>query len=98
MSVKIMKKAKLRSAKRGILFYDRISYGDAERRIVDVAERKDFDAGVWLIDEQRITSNDARVIKLVKKLYVVSKTRKMWHQSQIYPIGPTHSLLGRSSE
>ena len=40
---KIMKKAKLMAAKRGILFLDVVSYGDSERRIVDIAERKNFD-------------------------------------------------------
>ncbi len=40
---KIMKKAKLKAAKKGILFFDRVSYGDEEKRIVDVAEKKNFD-------------------------------------------------------
>ncbi|MFQ5476383.1 MAG: universal stress protein [Nitrosopumilus sp.] len=40
---KIMKKAKLKAAKKGILFFDRVSYGDDGKRIVDVAERKNFD-------------------------------------------------------
>jgi len=40
---KIMKKAKLKTAQKGILFFDRVSYGDDEKRIVDVAERKNFD-------------------------------------------------------
>ena len=40
---KIMKKAKLKAAQKGILFYDRVSYGDDERRIVEIAERKKFD-------------------------------------------------------
>jgi nucleotide-binding universal stress UspA family protein len=40
---KIMKKAKLKAAKKGILFFDRVSYGDCEKRIVDVAQRKNFD-------------------------------------------------------
>ncbi|MEK0368886.1 MAG: universal stress protein, partial [Nitrosopumilus sp.] len=40
---KIMKKAKLKAAKQGILFFDRVSYGDEEKRIVDVAEKKNFD-------------------------------------------------------
>ena len=40
---KIMKKAKLVAAKKGILFFDRVSYGDEEKRIVDVAEKKNFD-------------------------------------------------------
>ena len=40
---KIMKKAKLNAAQKGILFFDRVSYGDEEKRIVDVAEKKNFD-------------------------------------------------------
>ena len=40
---KIMKKAKLKAAKQGILFIDTVSYGDSERRIVEIAKRKDFD-------------------------------------------------------
>ena len=40
---KIMKKAKLKAAKKGILFFDRVSYGDDGKRIAYVAERKNFD-------------------------------------------------------
>ena len=40
---KIMKKAKLRAAKKGILFYDRVSYGNDGERIVDIAQKKNFD-------------------------------------------------------
>ena len=40
---KIMKKAKLKATKKGILFFDRVSYGDDERRIVEIAEKKNFD-------------------------------------------------------
>ena len=40
---KIMKKAKLKAAQQGILFFDRVSYGDEEKRIVDIAEKKNFD-------------------------------------------------------
>jgi len=40
---KIMKKAKLKAAKQGILFFDRVSYGDDGKRIVEIAEKKDFD-------------------------------------------------------
>ena len=40
---KIMKKAKLKAAQKGILFFDRVSYGDEQKRIVDIAEKKDFD-------------------------------------------------------
>jgi len=40
---KIMKKAKLKSAQKGILFFDRVSYGNEDKRIVDIAEKKNFD-------------------------------------------------------
>ncbi|MCV0392856.1 MAG: universal stress protein [Nitrosopumilus sp.] len=40
---KIMKKSKLIAAKKGILFYDRVSYGDDEKRIVEIAEKQNFD-------------------------------------------------------
>ena len=40
---KIMSKAKLRAAKNGILFFDKVSYGDEDKTIVDVAEKKNFD-------------------------------------------------------
>ena len=40
---KIMSKAKLKSAKNGILFFDRVSYGDEDKKIVEVAEKKNFD-------------------------------------------------------
>jgi nucleotide-binding universal stress UspA family protein len=40
---KIMKKAKLKAAQKGILFFDVVSYGDDGKRIVDVAERENFD-------------------------------------------------------
>ncbi|MDH3276550.1 MAG: universal stress protein [Nitrosopumilus sp.] len=40
---KIMKKAKLKAAKKGILFFDRLSYGDNGKRIVEIAERENFD-------------------------------------------------------
>ena len=40
---KIMSKAKLKAAQKGVLFFDRVSYGDEDKRIVDIAERKNFD-------------------------------------------------------
>ncbi len=40
---KIMKKAKLKAAKKGILFFERVSYGDDGKRIVDIASRHNFD-------------------------------------------------------
>ena len=40
---KIMKKAKLNAAKKGILFFDRVTYGDDGKRIVEVADKQNFD-------------------------------------------------------
>jgi len=40
---KIMKKAKLKAAKKGILFFDRVTYGDDSKRIVEVADKQNFD-------------------------------------------------------
>jgi nucleotide-binding universal stress UspA family protein len=40
---KIMKEAKLKAAKKGILFFDRVSYGDDGKRIVEVADKQNFD-------------------------------------------------------
>ena len=38
-----MKKSKLIAAKKGILFFGRVSYGDDEKRIVEIAEKQNFD-------------------------------------------------------
>ena len=38
-----MKKAKLMAAKKGILFFDRVSYGDEGKRIVEIAQKNNFD-------------------------------------------------------
>ena len=40
---KIMKKSKLKAAQKGILFFDMVSYGDDGKRIVEVAEKQNFD-------------------------------------------------------
>jgi nucleotide-binding universal stress UspA family protein len=40
---KIMKKAKLKAAQKGILFFDKVSYGDAGQRITNIAERENSD-------------------------------------------------------
>ena len=40
---KIMKKSKVKAAQKGILFFDRVSYGDDGKRIVEVAEKQNFD-------------------------------------------------------
>ena len=40
---KIMTKAKLKAAQKGILFYDRVTYGDEGKRIAEVADKNNFD-------------------------------------------------------
>ena len=40
---KIMKKSKVKAAQKGILFFDRVSYGDDGKRILEVAEKQNFD-------------------------------------------------------
>jgi len=42
-AAKFMNKAKTRAAKKGILFYDRISYGDEGSKIVEFSKRNNFD-------------------------------------------------------
>ena len=69
---KIMKKAKLRSAKRGILFHDRISYGDAEQKIVDIAERKNFDLVII----------GARGRSVAKEVFLGSTSNFVLHKSK----------------
>ena len=38
-----MSKAKLKAAKSGILFFDSVSYGNEDKKIVEIAEKKNFD-------------------------------------------------------
>ncbi|MGI9566270.1 MAG: universal stress protein [Nitrosopumilus sp.] len=69
---KIMKKAKLKAAKNGILFFDRVSYGDDERRIVDIAERKKFDLIVI----------GSRGMGAAKELFLGSTSNYVLHKSK----------------
>lgn len=76
---KIMKKAKLKAAKQGILFFDRVSYGDEEKRIVDVAEKKNFDLivigsrGMGAIKEFFLGSTSNYVVHKSKKPVLIVK-------------------------
>ena len=69
---KIMKKAKLRAAKKGILFFDRVSYGDDGPRIVDVAEKKDFDLIVI----------GSRGMSAAKEIFLGSTSNYVLHKSK----------------
>ncbi len=70
---KIMKKAKLTSAKKGILFFDRVSYGDEGKKIVDVAEKKDFDLIVI----------GSRGMGAAKEIFLGSTSNYVLHKSKI---------------
>jgi nucleotide-binding universal stress UspA family protein len=76
---KIMKKAKLRSAKKGILFFDIVSYGDEGKRIVEVADRKNFDLivigsrGLGSMKEMFLGSTSNYVLHKSKKPVLIVK-------------------------
>lgn len=76
---KIMKKAKLRSAKQGILFFDVVSYGDEGKRIVDIADRKNFDLivigsrGLGTMKEMFLGSTSNYVLHKSKKPVLIVK-------------------------
>lgn len=69
---KIMKKAKLIAAKRGILFFDRVSYGDDGKMIVDVAEKQNFDLIVI----------GSRGMGATRELFLGSTSNYVLHKSQ----------------
>jgi len=69
---KIMKKAKLKAAQKGILFFDRISYGDDGKRIVEVAEKHDFDLIVI----------GSRGMGAVKEIFLGSTSNYVLHKSK----------------
>ena len=68
----IMKKAKLRAAKKGILFFDRVSYGDGGSRIVDIAEKKNFDLIVI----------GSRGMSAAKEIFLGSTSNYVLHKSK----------------
>jgi len=76
---KIMKKAKLKAAQKGILFFDRTSYGDYGKRIVDIARRQDFDLivigsrGMGAVKEVFLGSTSNYVLHKSKKPVLVVK-------------------------
>ncbi len=69
---KIMKKAKLNAAKKGILFFDRVSYGDDRKIIVEVAEKQNFDLIVI----------GSRGMGAVKELFLGSTSNYVLHKSK----------------
>lgn len=69
---KIMKKAKLQAAKKGVLFFDRVSYGDEGKRIVDIAERKNFDLIVI----------GSRGMSAAKEIFLGSTSNYVLHKSK----------------
>ena len=70
---KIMKKAKLKAAQKGILFFDRVSYGDEQKRIVDIAEKKDFDL---IVIGARGRSSAKEIFLGSTSNYVLHKSKK----------------------
>jgi nucleotide-binding universal stress UspA family protein len=69
---KIMKKAKLKAAKKGILFFDRVSYGDDGKRIVEIAEKQNFDLIVI----------GSRGMGAAKELFLGSTSNYVLHKSK----------------
>lgn len=76
---KIMKKAKLKAAKKGILFFDRVSYGDEGKRIVEIAQKNNFDLivigsrGMGAAKELFLGSTSNYVLHKSKKPVLISK-------------------------
>ncbi len=69
---KIMKKSKLKAARQGILFFDIVSYGDDGKKIVDIAERKNFDLIVI----------GSRGMGAVKEIFLWSTSNYVLHKSK----------------
>lgn len=76
---KIMKKAKITAAKKGILFFERVSYGDEGKRIVEIAEKKNFDLivigsrGMGSVKEAFLGSTSNYVLHKSKKPVLIAK-------------------------
>ena len=69
---KIMKKSKLKAAQKGILFFDKVSYGDDGKRIVEVAEKQNFDLIVI----------GSRGMGSAKELFLGSTSNYVLHKSK----------------
>jgi nucleotide-binding universal stress UspA family protein len=69
---KIMKKAKMKAAQNGILFFDKITYGDSGRKIVDIAQRNNFDLIVI----------SSRGMGSLKEIFLGSTSNHVLHKSK----------------
>ena len=69
---KIMKKAKITAARKGSLFFDRVSYGDDGKRIVEGAEKQNFDLIVI----------GSRGMGSAKELFLGSTSNYVLHKSK----------------
>ena len=69
---KIMKKAKIKAAQKGILFFDRVTYGDDGKRIVEVADKQNFDLIVI----------GSRGLGAAKELFLGSTSNYVLHKSK----------------
>ena len=69
---KIMKKAKLKAAKKGILFFDRVSYGEAGKRITTIAQRDNLDLIVI----------GSRGLGAAKEIFLGSTSNYVLHKSK----------------
>ena len=69
---KIMKKAKLKAGQKGILFYDRVTYGDDGKRIVEIAEKNNFDLVVI----------GSRGMGAAKEIFLGSTSNYVLHKSK----------------
>jgi len=69
---KIMKKAKLLAARKGILFFERVSYGDDGKKIVEVAQKHNFDLIVI----------GSRGMGAAKELFLGSTSNYVLHKSK----------------
>ena len=72
-AAKFMHKAKVRAAKNGIVFYDKVLYGDEGRQIVSYAKKKNFDMIVI----------GARGRGLAKEIFLGSTSNYVLHKSSI---------------
>jgi nucleotide-binding universal stress UspA family protein len=69
---KIMKKAKMKAAQNGILFFDKITYGDSGRKIADIAQRNNFDLIVI----------SSRGMGSLKEIFLGSTSNHVLHKSK----------------
>jgi len=72
-AAKFMHKAKIRAAKNGILFYDKVLYGDEGKQIVSYAKNQKFD--LIIIGSRGMGS--------VKEFFLGSTSRYVVHKSTI---------------